>query len=226
MQCLDAANIDSFRLRRDSHNLQPRVKPTSLRVSLKTRTLICPIENTQWCDWWPWKAEHSAAKMLFELLPVIEWKGKFDRECQKEVLWERERGRFGSAREEEEEDRCIRLCSTDVETSSVSVEGKRKFAVRRAGLPAASVQLSLYIALLGFKSQIRMCFEAFSTSRKGFLLLACVLGFWCVDDGKETSKNQQKNKNIAGISVCNTATLYSPDIVFCTNYDTYNPHWL
>lgn len=74
----------------------------------------------------------------------------------------------GSARlEEEEEDRCIRLCSTDVETSSVSVEGKRKFAVRRAGLPAASVQLPLHIALPGFRSQIRMCFEAFSTHQEG-----------------------------------------------------------
>lgn len=49
------ASIDSFRPRRDSHNHQPRVKPTSFRVSLKTRTLIRPTVNTQPCDWWPWE---------------------------------------------------------------------------------------------------------------------------------------------------------------------------
>lgn len=100
-------------------------------------------------------AKHIAAEMLFEL-PVIERKGKYQKECRKEAGWERKRRGFRSAREEEEEDRCTRLCSTDVETSSVSVEGKRKFARRQVGLPATYVQLSPHIALWGFKSEIRM----------------------------------------------------------------------
>lgn len=60
------ASIDSFRLRRDSHNHQPRVKPTSFRVSLKARTLICPAVNTQKCDWWPW-GDTVPKKNVFEL---------------------------------------------------------------------------------------------------------------------------------------------------------------
>lgn len=46
---------------------------------------------------------------------------------------------FGSARREEEEYRCARLCSTDVETSPVSVEHKRKCAGRQATLTLTRV---------------------------------------------------------------------------------------
>lgn len=95
-------------------------------------------------------AKHPSAEMLFEL-PLIERKGKYKTEWRKETGWERKRWGFRSASEEEEEDRCS-LCSTDVETSPVSVEGKRKFARRQVGLAATYVQLSPHIALLGFKS--------------------------------------------------------------------------
>lgn len=96
------ASIDSFRPRRDSHNHQPRVKPTSLRVSLKTRTLICPTVNTHWCDWWPWKALCQTAccrdVFFFELASVIEQKGKYEREWRKAARWEQARkGRGGEA---------------------------------------------------------------------------------------------------------------------------------
>lgn len=67
------------------------------------------------------------------------------RAWRKEAGWERECRGFRFAREEEEEDRCTRLCSTDVETSPVSVEGKRKCARRQVGLAATYVQLSPHI---------------------------------------------------------------------------------
>lgn len=86
------------------------------------------------------------------MMPVIERKGKYKTEQRKEAGWERKCKGFRSAREEEEEDRCTRLCSTDVETSPVSVEGKRKFARRQVGLAATHVQLSPHTSLWGFKS--------------------------------------------------------------------------
>lgn len=86
---------------------------------------------------------------------VIERKGKYKRVWWKEAGWEREHRGFRSAREEEEEDRCTRLCSTDVETSQVSVEGKRKFAHKQVGLAAAYAQLSPHIALLVFQKSYK-----------------------------------------------------------------------
>lgn len=85
------------------------------------------------------------------------------REVQ-EKGWRKARGGSESSRgggvraagEEEEEDRCALLCSTDVETYSVSVEGKRKFADRQVGPNAACVQLSLHIELTALRSKIRM----------------------------------------------------------------------
>lgn len=48
-----------------------------------------------------------------------------------EIYGEWRGGGSGLGREEEE-DRCAQLCSTDVESSSVSVEDERKRAGRRA----------------------------------------------------------------------------------------------
>lgn len=82
-------------------------------------------------------------------MPVIEQKEKYKNEQRKEAGWERKHSLFRSAREKEEEDRCTRLCSTDVETSPVSVEGKRKPARRQLGYAATRVQLSFHISLRG-----------------------------------------------------------------------------
>lgn len=72
-------------------------------------------------------------------------------------------GGFRSAREEEEEDRCTRFCSTHVETSSVSVEGKRKFARRQVGPTATCVQLSpRYTVEFQKLDKDAACFHIFS----------------------------------------------------------------
>lgn len=104
-------------------------------------------------------AKYTAAEMLFELRCGDSNRTKrevSERAAERSRVGTKKRRGFRSAREEEEEDRCTRLCSTDVETSSVSVEGKRKFARRQVGLPATYVQLSPHIAPWGFKSEIRM----------------------------------------------------------------------
>lgn len=162
------ASIDSIWPRRDSHNHQPRVKPTSLRVCLKTRTLICPTVNTRWCDWWPWQAECQTCLCRRDAL-LARNRGKKGSRRKKGGGKQRggsksSRVAFRSAREEEEEDRCALLCSTDVETSSASVEGKRKFADRQVGPSAACVQLSLHIELTAFRSTIRMQLASFFSS--------------------------------------------------------------
>lgn len=82
-----------------------------------------------------------------------------------------EGGGFRSAREEEEEDRCTRFCSTHVETSSVSVEGKRKFARRRAGPAATCVQLSPRYTV-EFQKKIRMQLVFISFQHFSFSALA------------------------------------------------------
>lgn len=147
------AGISSCRPRRDSHNHQSRVKPTSFRVSLKTRTLIFPTVNTQLCDWWPWEKNTLLQRYFLEL--CYNASNTVKREVQEKVrVGPRTPRGFRSAREEEEEDRCTRLCLTDVDTFSVSVKGKRKFASRRAVLTATCAQLlplmSGYFSDVGF----------------------------------------------------------------------------
>lgn len=154
--CVCVACIDSFRPRRDSHNHQPRVKPTSFRVSLKTRTLIRPTVNTPLCDWWPWETRRASALLFRAAEDRTHTKKKRGSRTKSRgkpsgvVDAKKARGVQVCWRREEEEDRCTRLCTTDVETSPVSVEGKRKFAGRQVGLAVTYVQPPFHISLQSF----------------------------------------------------------------------------
>lgn len=114
------ATVDSFRPRRDSHNHQPRVKPTSFRVSLKNKNFDSSHSKCSTCDWWSCETK-CCSRDAFG--PALKCQQKQCKRGSRRKGGRRKQGKnenvrgFSSASEEEGEDRCTRLCSTDVETS-------------------------------------------------------------------------------------------------------------
>lgn len=110
--------------------------------------------------------KYTSTEILFEL--CYNASNTVKREVQEKVrVGPRTPRGFRSAREEEEEGRCTRLCLTDVDTFSVSVKGKRKFASRRAVLTATCVQLlplmSGYFSDVGFSCVHSFLFNTYAT---------------------------------------------------------------